>query len=114
MLDLSKLNWHFAKTMPEIPHEYVVKGSDLSAKDWYDLANTIRMRPAARICLLPPATLPVVLHKIPLPTQQGDRPFPQPFRLSLDESSHCAQLDRETPVPRVPQRPTPLHRSARS
>ena len=43
MLDLSKLNRHFAKTMPEIPHEYVVKGRDLSAKDWDDLANTIRM-----------------------------------------------------------------------
>ena len=43
MLDLSKLNWHFAKTMPEIPHEYVVKGRDLSAKDWDELANTIRM-----------------------------------------------------------------------
>jgi hypothetical protein len=43
MLDLNKLQWHFAKTMPEIPHEYVVKGRDLSAKDWDELANTIRI-----------------------------------------------------------------------
>jgi hypothetical protein len=41
MVDLNRLTFKFAKTMPEIPHEYVVRTSENEA-DWVELFHTVR------------------------------------------------------------------------
>jgi hypothetical protein len=40
---ISRLIFRYAKTMPEIPHEYVVRHKDLSAEDFREIADTIAM-----------------------------------------------------------------------
>lgn len=40
---ISKLKFRYAKTMPDIPHEYVVRNKDLSSDEFSDVADTIAM-----------------------------------------------------------------------